>query len=252
MTKRVVIIGAGPGGLASAMLLRNAGLDVTVLERLDRVGGRCSTLRSERLGGPAGYRFDMGPTFFLYPAILEEIFAACGHDLHREVEMTRLDPQYRLIFEGGAWGERAQIDATPDVARMSEQLARISPRDAPHMQRFITENRAKFEAFKPILQREWSGLGDLMSLDMMKMLPMVRPWASVDRDLRRYFSDERIRLAFSFQSKYLGMSPFNCPSLFTILSYLEYDYGVWHPTGGCGAVSEAMARVARSMGSTWA
>jgi len=248
MTKRVVIIGAGPGGLASAMLLRNAGLDVTVLERLDRVGGRCSTLRSQRLGGPAGYRFDMGPTFFLYPAILEEIFAACGHDLHREVEMTRLDPQYRLIFEGGAWGERAQIDATPDVARMSEQLARISPRDAPHMQRFITENRAKFEAFKPILQREWSGLGDLMSLDMMKMLPMVRPWASVDRDLRRYFSDERIRLAFSFQSKYLGMSPFNCPSLFTILSYLEYDYGVWHPTGGCGAVCEAMARVARSMG----
>ena len=72
----------------------------------------------------------------------------------------------------------------------------------------------------------------------------MRPWASVDGDLKRYFKDPRTRLAFSFQSKYLGMSPFKCPSLFTILAFLEYEFGVFHPRGGCGAVSAAMARVA--------
>jgi phytoene desaturase len=76
----------------------------------------------------------------------------------------------------------------------------------------------------------------------------MRPHASVDGDLRRYFSDPRVRLAFSFQTKYLGMSPFRCPSLFTILSFLEYEHGVFHPIGGCGAVSDAMAALARRMG----
>jgi phytoene desaturase len=72
----------------------------------------------------------------------------------------------------------------------------------------------------------------------------------VNSELGRYFSDPRVRLAFTFQAKYLGMSPFNCPSLFSILSYLEYDYGVWHPYGGCSAVSEGMARVADELGVT--
>jgi phytoene desaturase len=83
---------------------------------------------------------------------------------------------------------------------------------------------------------------------MLKMLPLLRPWLSLDRELGRYFADPRVRLAFSFQSKYLGMSPFNCPSLFSILSFLEYEHGVWHPVGGCGAVSEAMGRIARDLG----
>src|SRR5215203_490622 len=91
---RVIVIGAGPGGLASAILLAGAGLKVTVLERLPRVGGRTSTL------GADGFRFDLGPTFFLYPAILREIFASAGENLDREVELVRLDPQYRLIFGG--------------------------------------------------------------------------------------------------------------------------------------------------------
>jgi phytoene desaturase len=83
---------------------------------------------------------------------------------------------------------------------------------------------------------------------MLRMLPLVRPWRSLDSDLRKYFQDDRIRLGFSFQSKYLGMSPFSCPSLFSILSFLEYEHGVFHPVGGCGAVTQAMARIAESMG----
>ena len=80
------------------------------------------------------------------------------------------------------------------------------------------------------------------------MLPLLRPWLSLDGELSRYFEDPRVRLAMTFQSKYLGMSPFNCPSLFSILSFLEYEYGVYHPIGGCGAVSQAMARTAESLG----
>jgi phytoene desaturase len=80
---------------------------------------------------------------------------------------------------------------------------------------------------------------------------VLRPWRSVDTELGQYFTDPRVRLAFTFQSKYLGMSPFNCPSLFSILSFLEYEFGVWHPIGGCSVLSEGMARVARELGVTF-
>src|SRR5262249_4505421 len=99
-----------------------------------------------------------------------------------------------------------------------------------------------------VLERPFLGLRDLFSPGILKLLPMLRPWRSLDGELGRYFRDPRIRLAFSFQAKYLGMSPFNCPSLFSILSFLEYEHGVWHPVGGCGAVSAAMAAAARDLG----
>ena len=238
MAQSVTIIGAGPGGLASAMLLARAGVRVRILERLDVPGGRTSTLAT-----PEGFRFDLGPTFFLYPQILEDIFAACGRDLRTEVEMVRLDPQYRLVF--GAGGE---IMATPDVARMEAEVARLSPADAGAFTRFMEATREKFARFTPFFEQPFESWRDLASPDLLKLVPLLTPWRSLDGELGRFFSDERIRLAFTFQSKYLGMSPFRCPSLFSILSFMEYEHGVFHPIGGCGAVSAAMARVATEMG----
>ena len=234
---KVLVIGAGPGGLAAALLLARAGLEVQVLERLPRAGGRCSAIEQN------GFRFDLGPTFFLYPRVLERIFKLIGRDLHAEVPMVRLDPQYRLVF--GAGGE---LDCTPDVSRMAEQIARLAPADAPNLTRYLAENRAKMDSFRPILERPFLGWRDLLSWDLIKLLPILRPWNSINRELGRYFADPRIRLAFTFQSKYLGMSPFNCPSLFSILSFLEYEFGVWHPYGGCSAVSERMAQIAAELG----
>jgi phytoene desaturase len=246
MRPRVIIVGAGPGGLASAMLLASGGCAVTVLERQPRVGGRTSTLKLSDPASPPSsqpFRFDLGPTFFLYPRVLEEIFAACGKCLADEVELIRLDPQYHLIFEQGG-----QMRATGDVPRMQEQIAALAPADAARFPAFLADNREKLAAFRPILESPFARRRDLLAPAVVRSLPKLRPLASVNSDLRRYFHDERVRLAFSFQSKYLGMSPFRCPSLFTILSFLEYEYGVWHPVGGCGAVTDAMAQVCREMG----
>ncbi len=219
------------------MLLAKAGLDVRIIERLPRVGGRCSAIEAE------GFRFDLGPTFFLYPRVLERIFKLIGRDLFTEIPMTRLDPQYRIVFGSGG-----QLDCTPNLEEMEKQVAGLNQSDASKIQDFLRDNRYKMEGFRSILERPFHGWRDLLSWDLIKMLPVLRPWRSVDSEMRRYFSDPRVRLAFTFQSKYLGMSPFNCPSLFSILSFLEYEYGVWHPQGGCAAVSEGMERVARNLG----
>jgi phytoene desaturase len=220
------------------MLLARSGVKVTVVEKHGRVGGRTSTLEQD------GFKFDIGPTFFLYPRVLREIFAACGYDFDAEVPMVRLDPQYRLVFgdDGG------KIDATANIEQMEREIARISPKDAVAFRGFLTQNRTKLEKFLPFLEAPFESWRDLMKPEMLKLLPLLKPWLSLDGDLRTHFEDERIRLGFSFQSKYLGMSPFRCPSLFSILSFLEYEHGVFHPVGGCGAVTAAMARVCEEMG----
>src|SRR5437764_5794748 len=141
MPKRVLIVGAGPGGLASALLLARAGLEVTIIERLPCVGGRTSAIEAD------GFRFDLGPTFFLFPLSLRRIFRAIGRDLDDEVSLVRLDPQYHLVFGGGG-----ELQATPHVGRMEAQIAELSPADAAHLRRFLADNRRKLAQFQYVLE----------------------------------------------------------------------------------------------------
>ncbi len=238
MGKRsVVVVGAGPGGLATALQLAHAGCDVTILERSHRVGGRTSAIEKE------GYRFDCGPTFFLYPRVLSEIFQSIGLDLFEEVPMRRLDPQYRLTF-----GQGGQLDCTPDLDQMDRQIAEFSPEDVGALRRYLDDNRVKMEKFRPILESPFRSAFDLLRPSVLAAARHLHPFRSLRDELQRYFSDPRLVIAFAFQAKYLGMSPQKCPSLFSILSFLEYEHGVWHPIGGCSRVSERMAQIARSMG----
>ena len=233
----IVVLGSGPGGLASAMLLARSGMSVKVLERADRVGGRTSTIQQD------GFKFDLGPTFFLYPQVLRSIFEMCDLRLEDHIELIRLDPHYRLIYEGGE-----ELEITPQLDRLANEVAKLSPADANNLESFMRDNRRKLTEFKPILESPFESAKDLLNFSLMELFPLMRPWRSVDTDLKAHFKDPRVRLAFSFQSKYLGMSPFRCPSLFTILSFLEYEHGIFHPKGGCGAVSTAMARAAQGLG----
>ncbi len=242
MSHSVIVVGAGPGGLAAAMLLAKAGVHVRVVEAQPFVGGRTSTLAD------SGFVFDRGPTFFLYPRILREIFETCGYDLFAECPMERLDPQYRLVFGDQDPAKIASLDATPQVEQMEQEIARISPKDASGLRRFLEDNRNKLDHFQPILEEPFYRLTDFLRPHVLKSAGLLRPWRSLYGEVGRFFKDPRLNLAFTFQGKYLGMSPFQCPSLFSILAYLEYEYGVFHPIGGCGAVSSRMADLVEELG----
>ena len=233
----MVVIGAGPGGLAAAMLLSHSGAKVTVLEKQDRVGGRTSSIQEK------GFTFDLGPTFFLYPEILEGIYQQCGLNFQEEIEMTQLDPHYKLWFEG-----RDHIIASPSPVHMEREVSRLSPSEQGGFNRFMEDNRKKFASFAPVLRKPFHSIWDLIDPKLLRLLPYFRPRQSVESDLGSFFKDDRLRLACAFQSKYLGMSPKTCPSIFTILSFLEYEYGIFHPKGGCGAVSRRMAEAAKRLG----
>ncbi|MEL0182388.1 MAG: phytoene desaturase family protein, partial [Candidatus Poseidoniales archaeon] len=238
---KVAIIGAGPGGLASALLLAKSGVDVTVFERSSAVGGRNKVFDRD------GFKFDLGPTFFHYPEVIEDIFKAIGLDAHEELNLHKLDLNYRLIF-----GQGGQLDCTSDLDQMTERIRELSgDNNANAFRRYVADNRLKLEKSKACLQEPWYGPSDLLSKRAMRVAGVLRPQRSVAKDLMKLFDDDRLMLAMSFQTKYLGMSPFNCPSLFTMLAFLEYEYGIFHPIGGLGSVSERMATIAKDLGVTF-
>ena len=235
---KVAIIGAGPGGLASALLLAKSGVDVTVFERSSSVGGRNKVFDKD------GFKFDLGPTFFHYPEVIEDIFKAIGMDAHQELKLHRLDMNYRLIF-----GQGGQLDCTSDLDEMTERIRTLSgDSNANAFRRYVVDNRVKLNKSKACLQEPWYGPTDLLSKRAMRVAGVLRPQRSVAGDLMKLFDDDRLMLAMSFQTKYLGMSPFNCPSLFTMLAFLEYEYGIYHPLGGLGSVTQKMYEIAEGMG----
>lgn len=236
-TPSVIIIGAGPGGLATALLLAKAGLNVTVLERLGFVGGRCSLLQIGQ------FKFDRGPTFLHYPCALREIFRAVGLNLEEELQLIRLDPMYRLFL-----GQRGYLDATANITQMKAQIEKFSPQDALGFERFLKDNQRKFPRVIRCLQRPFDRLIHYLSPEALALLTVLRPHKTLLEDLTKFFSDRDLQLAFTFQSKYLGMAPDRCPSLFSVLSYLEYAYGIFHPIGGCNAVPRRLAELAQRFG----
>lgn len=241
----IAVVGAGPGGLAAALLLASRGLDVTVYEAMSEVGGRTARITLE--GSRGAYHFDRGPTFFLMPYVLEEIFAAAGRTLTDYAELTRLDPMYRLVM-GRAGQDPVTLDCTQSVEAMKSRLSAIEPGDGEAFEGFLSENRRKLDVFTPILRSPFRSALDCLNPKMIRALPLLNPHLSVAGYLHKRFRNHYVRLAMSFQSKYLGMSPYTCPSLFSILPFIEYEYGIWHPKGGCNALMKAMAEVAGELG----
>lgn len=235
-----MIVGAGPGGLTAAMLLGSAGFDVTVFEREDRVGGRSAPLY---LGRNNEYVFDTGPTFLMMTPILREVFEMAGRRLEDYCKVMPLDPMYRLSFPDGK-----VMDITPDNARMDAQIRRNFPGNEGALKRFMEREGVRFEKMYPCLQKDYSTWTSMVSKPLLRALPHLALGRTLFENLGGYFKDEYLKMCFTFQAKYLGMSPWECPAAFTIIPFIEHHYGIDHVAGGLSEISAAMSRVVGELG----
>jgi phytoene desaturase len=231
LRKKVIIVGAGPGGLTAGMLLSEKGFDVHIYEKKDIVGGRNGFISA------GDYKFDIGPTFFLMKDILERLFDLCHRDLNKYVDIVKLDPMYRLVFN-----DRTFIP-TSDHERMKVEIERVFPGSSKGYEKYKAREKKKFEALIPCLEVPYTKFSDYISLRLLKALPYLDGHLSLFEVLGKYFDDEVLKICFTFQAKYIGMSPWEAPGLFSILSYIEHGGGVFHIQGGLNMLSQAMAKV---------
>ena len=234
--ERAIVIGAGLGGLASAMRLGAKGYAVTVIDRLDRPGGRGSSVTQ------GGHRFDLGPTIVTVPQGLRDLWAACGRDFDRDVTLKPMDPFYEI-----RWPDGAHFTARQDDAAMEAEITRLSPGDLPGYRKFLddAEDRYWF-GYENLGRRAMHELWELI-----KVLPRFA-WLRADRSVyahaARRVRDPRLRFALSFHPLFIGGDPFRVTSMYILVSHLEKAFGVHYAMGGVQAIATAMANVIRDQG----
>lgn len=237
-TDRVIVVGAGLGGLACALHLAAAGRQVTVVERESVPGGRAGRLSA------GGYEFDTGPTVLTMPELIEEPLAAVGERLSDWLELIPLDPAYRAYYPDGS-----TLDVLTDTVRMAAEVSRVcGPREADGYLRFVEYARSLWNLERDhFIARNLDTPVDLLNLNLVKLLGMGG-FGRLQSKINQFFRDPRTQRIFSFQAMYAGLAPHDALAIYAVIAYLDSVAGVYFPKGGMHAVPRALAGAAEKHG----
>ena len=236
---RALIIGGGFGGLATAIRLAAAGMQVDLYEARDQLGGRAYVYRKN------GFTFDGGPTVITAPFMFDELFRLAGRRREDYVEFVPLDPYYRIFNHDGR-----SLDYNGDAEFTADQIRRWNPGDIEGYERFIRTTKAIFQkGFVELADRPF-----LRFSDMLKVAPdlvRLQSYKSVYRYASQFVGDDFLRRCFSFHPLLVGGNPFQTTSIYALIHYLEREWGVHYAMGGTGALVQALAKLAIEMGVTF-
>ena len=231
-----VVIGAGLGGLSAAMRLGSKGYSVTVIDRLDRVGGRGSSVTKN------GFRFDLGPTILTVPQVFEKLWKDCGKDFAGDVELVPLDPFYEIRWQDGS---RFQVRSSEE--EMLAEVTRNFPKDLKGYCKFLEDCEKRYVfGFEGLGRRPMNKIWDLL-----KEIPgfiRLRADRSVYAHVSTRVKDPKLRMALSFHPLFIGGDPRNVTSMYILVSHLEKAFGVHYVKGGVQALADAMANVVKEQG----
>jgi phytoene desaturase len=243
---RVVVVGGGLGGLATACTLAARGYAVTLCEKNAWVGGKAAVLAEQ------GFRFDMGPTILTIPRVLKRIFAEAGREVESALDLVPLDPQWRSFFTDGT-----TLDLVADVGRMRATLDAYAPGSG------AGEGYVRFMELARRLHRIsddfffWRSVGGMkdmfnfrrsLTLSLVKEVMGMRPGHSVAGTVRSFVGDERAAQMLDHFTQYVGSAPDASPAVLCGIAHMQANDGVWYPRGGTGAVPRALASLAIDLG----
>jgi phytoene desaturase len=232
---RAAIVGSGFGGIALAIRLQARGFDTVLFEARDKPGGR-AYVYEER-----GYVFDAGPTVITAPHCLDELFELCGRKREDYVEFLPVTPFYRLLWQDGTALDYAGSDALLD------QIRQHFPADEAGYLRFVDYTREVFQKG----YEELAAAPFLRFSDMLRVAPSLarlRADRSVYTTVSRFIKSEKLREALSFHSLLVGGNPLETSSIYTLIHYLERNWGVFFPRGGTGALVRALTKLYGELG----
>jgi len=235
-SRAAIVIGAGLGGLAAAMRLGAKGYAVTVLDRLDRPGGRGSSVTQ------GGHRFDLGPTIITVPQVYEKLWAACGRNFHDDIDLRPMDPFYEV-----RWPDGSTFTARQDTGAMLDEVARLSPRDVKGYQKFLKDSHQRYVVgFEGMVAKPMHRLWE--TIKVLPTFAMLRADRSILGLAKARVRDPRLQMALSFHPLFIGGDPRHVTSMYALVAYLEKEFGVHYAMGGVQAIADAMAKIIRAQG----
>lgn len=236
---KVIVIGAGIGGISAAAHLAKAGHSVTVLEKNEQPGGRAEVLCEQ------GYTFDRGPSWYLMPEVFDRWFADLGFNRADFFQIQKLDPQYRVFYQ-----DKTQLDIVADYETNLETIAQMQPGSLPKLRQYLADAGIKYDlALKTFLYHNADSVFDF--LQYWRLLPQalrLNLFGSMQRHSARYFSEPKIQQLLLYNLVFLGCSPYNAPALFSMMSHVDLSIGVFYPKGGFSSLITSMVSVAQQLG----
>jgi len=240
-SRRVAVVGGGISGLASAALLASRGFDVDLYEKNESLGGRVGCYERD------GFRFDTGASWYLMPEVFEHFFALLGTSAETELELTALDPSYRVFFEGDA----DPVDVRPDREHNRALFEALEPGAGHRLDAYLRSADETYDlALRRFLYNSFDSLPRLLAPDVLRRGPRLGRLLtrSLDRHVAGLFADRRLRQILGYPAVFLGSSPHRAPSMYHLMSRLDLGDRVLHPQGGFTRLIEVLATLAEKHG----
>ncbi|AOH53233.1 dehydrosqualene desaturase [Peribacillus muralis] len=242
MSKKVIVVGAGVAGLASAIRLQQAGYQVEIYEKGSTPGGKMNRIELD------GYTFDLGPSIVMMPELYREIFELCGRNPDDYIPMKKLNPIYRAYFSDIP---DTPFDISSDLTELTKMIESISEEDAEGFFLYLHDIYKSFVVAKHhILQRPFRKKADFYNLPMLKKALKLKVYGTADSFIGKYIKNERLKQLISFQTLYIGISPIESPSFYSMIPMIQFLYGVWFIKGGMYTMALAMERLFMELGGT--
>ena len=232
-----IVVGAGFAGLAAAITLARQGRSVTVFERHDHAGGRARVFESE------GFVFDMGPSWYWMPDVVENLFESAGAKVEDYLELVRLDPSYRV------WFENERVDIPAGLANVRELFESFEPNSGPSFDSYMKEAAEKYSlGMDQFVWQSGESILDFADVGALFSAARMTMFTSLSKYIRKYFKDPRIIQLLEFPVLFLGSKPDSSPGLYSLMNHADITLGTWYPKGGMFKTIEAMVALAESLG----
>lgn len=231
------MIGSGFAGIAAASYMAKEGWDVTVLEKHSMAGGRARKLEA------AGFKFDMGPSWYWMPGVFDRYFNNFGKKREDYYHLKRLDPSYRVYWPEEAMNIPAGYEQLKTLFESMEKGA------AKSLDKFLQEAAFKYETgINKLVQKPGRSLKEFLDADLAKGVLKLDVFTSMKKHVGKYFSDPRLRQLMEFPVLFLGALPQKIPALYSLMNYADIKLGTWYPDGGMYEVIKAMQQLAEELG----
>lgn len=236
--KKVIVIGSGFAGLATAAFLAKGGMDVRVVEKNSSPGGRCRKFEAE------GFMFDMGPSWYWMPDVFERFFAAFGKKPSDYYELVRLDPSYQVFFDAEApMKVPANLD---DFYAMFEQY---EPGSSANLKQFLDEAEYKYRVgMDEFVHKPSHSIMEFADLRILQSMFRLQMFSSMSGHVRKLFKNQKLRELLEFPVLFLGATPANTPAMYSLMNYADIALGTWYPLGGMHKIVEGMVALAEELG----